>query len=131
MDAHALLSEERGALRDIHVELLIVDERQSIEHVGTRRDVAVEIVIELPESREHTERHVELAFRPLTGLTGHAEDVEHIAADRNRLLTGRTIELLDLTALFPYAHQRIEPIELVEGCLKCGECRGAVARPRR
>ena len=72
MRAHALLCQKRGACLFVHLELAVVDEREPREDVGARGNVAVEIVIEFPESRERAKGHVELSVRPLAGLTRHA-----------------------------------------------------------
>ena len=114
--------------RFVHLELLVVDERQAREHVSAGRNVSVEIVIELPESRERAERDVELPLRPFAGLPRHAEDLADFGAHGHRHLSGRAIQLLDVAAFFPHAHQRVEPIELVEGGLECRRWRHA--RPR-
>ena len=102
----------------VHFELPVVDERQSREDVGAGRDVAVEIVVELPESGQRAKGDVELSVAPLAGLTGHAEDLAHFGTDRHRVFAGGAIQPLDVAALFPHAHQRIEAVELVEDRLE-------------
>jgi hypothetical protein len=121
----------RIPFRFVDHQLLIVDERQARLHVGARWDAAVEVVIELPQTGQHAERDVELSLGPLAGQTRHAENLAHLGADRYRRLTGRAIEALDLAAFFPDAHQLVETIELVKGCLECVQCAAFVRGPRR
>jgi hypothetical protein len=108
----------------------IVDEWKPGRDLGAIRNVAIDVVIELPQTRERRERHVEFSPGPLTDFLRCVEDLADFDAHRDRDRSGSVIQPCDVASCFPCAHQRVEPIEFIEGFVEGCHRRSFVCRPR-
>ncbi len=132
VDAHPFSFQKRRARALVHVDVAIVDERQTRQHLAAIGDgVVLVLVVELPQSRQRAKGDVESSACPLADLTRHAEHFANLGADRDRMLARRRVQPRDIAAVAPDAHQRIEPIEFREDRLECRRRSGFVRRPRR
>ena len=131
VDAHALAPQEHRAGVLVDLELPVVDERQPSMNGVPVRDRVVLVVVELPHVGERAEGHVELAAGPLADLARRAQHVAHVRTDGNRAFAGRGVHPQDVAPVAPDAHQRVQPVELLERRVERRSRGRFVGGPRR
>src|SRR6187397_1112769 len=114
MHHHAFVAKECSSRRFVHDKVPVIDEVESFKYLITIGDRTVLIlIIELPETGQDAERHVELAVRPFAYLPCSLQHIAEVGSNGGGMLPSSSIQLLNFTVFAPVAQQSFQPVKLV------------------
>ena len=98
IDAHPFSLQKRGACPVIDFQIMIVDQRQALEHLAAIRDDGVLVlIVELPQARQDAKRHVERPTGPVADLMRDGERLPDVRAHRHGMISSGRIQSQDVT----------------------------------